>query len=80
MYLIKVFLKKKMNILLKSINVEHKIANSFSWVTNDNELQMVGDLFGVGLNTTFIIVRHYYENNKIHLRPLIFKIPSFDMI
>jgi len=66
-------LKKKDTHLRESIIMERRIAIIFSRLATDNSLQMVGDLFGVGLSTTSIIVRECCEAIRIHLRPLVFK-------
>jgi len=63
-------LKKKDIHLKESISVEHKIAITLFQLATSNSLQIVGDLFRVGLNTTSIILRECCEAIRIHLRPL----------
>jgi len=41
---------------------------------------MVGDLFGIGLSTIPIIVRKRCEANRIYLRVLIFRKPTFTLM
>ena len=69
-------LKKKDTHFRESISVERKIAITLSRLATGNSLQMIGDLFGVGLSTTSIIVRECCKAIRIHLRPLVFKKPT----
>jgi len=70
-------LKKKDIHFKESISVEQKISIILSRLATCNSLQMIGDLFGAGLNMTSITVRDCCEAIKIHLRPLIFKKTKF---
>ena len=71
-------LKKKDTHLRQSISVERRIAITLARLASGNSLQMVGDLFGVGLSTSSIIVRECCEAIRIHLRPLVFKKSTLD--
>jgi len=59
----------------ESISIERKIAITLSRLAIGNSLQMTGDLFGVGLSTSSIIVRECCKVIRIPLKALVFKKP-----
>ena len=58
-----------------SISVECRVAITLYRLGSDNTLIMIADLFGLGENTTSIIVTECCESIKILLKPLVFKKP-----
>jgi hypothetical protein len=59
----------------ESILVKYRIAIILSQLETDNTLMMVGDLFGLGLDTTSEIVKECCKAIRIHLKPLVLKKP-----
>ena len=66
-------LRNKNTKLRKSITIECRVAVTLSQLATRNILTMTGDLFGIGLNTTSVIVRECCEAIRIYLQPLAFK-------
>jgi hypothetical protein len=60
-------LRKKDTIFRKSITIECRIAITLSQLATGNTLAMIGDLFGIGLSSTSVIVRECCEAIRILL-------------
>jgi hypothetical protein len=60
-------LKKKDTHLRENISVECRVAVNLSRLATRNSLRMIGDVYGIGLNTTSIIVRECCEAIRIQL-------------
>ena len=69
-------LKKKNTHLKDSILVECKVVITLYCLGSGNTLIIIADLFGLGENTTSIIVRECCEVIRILLKPLVFKKPT----
>ena len=73
-------LKKKNTHLRESINVECRIAVTLSRLATGNSLRMIEDVYGIGLNTTSIIMRECCEAIAIQQQPLVFPKPILTMM
>jgi hypothetical protein len=78
MYSIMVCLKEEKYTHFKlSISIKCRSASIIYRLASGDLLRMIGDLLGVGLNITSIIVRECCKVIKIHLRSLVFFKPTF---
>jgi hypothetical protein len=60
----------------QSVSMECRVAITLYRLESGDTLMMIGDLFGLGLNTISIIVRECCEAIRIYLRPLVSKKPT----
>ena len=62
---------KKNTHMTKSIDVETRLAVILPRLATSNTLSMIGDLYGLGICTTFVIVRECCKAIKDHLLPIV---------
>jgi hypothetical protein len=76
MYSFGTYFEGKNTHLRESISVQCRVAVALSRLTTKKSLTMIGDVYGIGLNITSIIMKECCEAIRIQLRSLVFLKPT----